>query len=91
MVIDKGLGLSQTGDLLELASEFVDFLKFTFGTPALYPTALLRAKISLIRSYGIETYPGGTFFEIALTQGALDAYLQQAKNLGFTYIEMSVS
>jgi phosphosulfolactate synthase len=89
MIIDKGLGLSQTGDLLELASEYIDFIKLTFGTPALYPTALLRAKIALIQSYGIDTYPGGTFFEIAMTQGALEGYLQQAKSLGFTYIEVS--
>jgi phosphosulfolactate synthase len=89
MIIDKGLGLSQTGDLLEMASDYIDYIKFTFGTAALYSQALLRAKIALIRSYGINVYPGGTFFEVAVTQGKVDAYLHRCKDLGFTCIEVS--
>lgn len=89
MVIDKGMGLTQTGDLLELAGDFVEFIKLTFGTAALYTPALLRAKIALIQSYGIDVYPGGTFLEIALTQGALEPYLERARELGFTCIEVS--
>lgn len=91
MIIDKGLGLSQTGDLLEMACDYIDYVKFTFGTAALYTTALLRAKIALIRSYGIDVYPGGTFLEIAMTQDRLDQYLQRSRDMGFTFIEMSVS
>ncbi len=89
MVIDKGLGLSQMGDLLELGSEYIDYIKLGFGTAALYPTHLLRAKIGLIRSYGIDVYPGGTFLEAAETQDAVPAYLERAKALGFTCIEVS--
>ncbi|HYG57787.1 MAG TPA: phosphosulfolactate synthase [Symbiobacteriaceae bacterium] len=89
MIIDKGLGLSQTGDLLEIAADYVDYIKLTFGTAALYTPALLRAKIALIRSYGIQVYPGGTFFEIALVQGRLDQFLQRSRDLGFDLIEVS--
>ncbi|HWI51848.1 MAG TPA: phosphosulfolactate synthase [Symbiobacteriaceae bacterium] len=89
MLIDKGLGLSQTGDLLELASDYIDYIKFTFGSAALYPPALLRAKIGLIRSYGVDVYPGGTFFEVALTQDRVDEYFGRCKDLGFNYIEVS--
>ena len=91
MLIDKGLGLSQTGDLLEMAADYIDYVKFTFGTTALYSTALLRAKVALIRSYGIHVYPGGTFFEIAMVQDRLTQYLQRCKDIGFNYIEMGVS
>jgi phosphosulfolactate synthase len=89
MIIDKGLGLAQTGDLLALAGEYIDYIKFTFGTAALYPTALLKRKIALIRSYGVNVYPGGTFLEIAIAQNRLAAYLERAKDLGFDYIEVS--
>lgn len=89
MLLDKGMGLSQTGDLLELAADYIDYIKFTFGSAALYPPAVLRAKIGLIRSYGIDVYPGGTFLEIALTQGRLDDYLRRCKEVGFTHIEVS--
>lgn len=89
MLLDKGLGLTQTGDLLELAGDYVDMIKLTFGTAALYTPTLLRAKIGLIRSYGIAVYPGGTFLEVAVSQGALEPYLRRAKELGFTHIEVS--
>lgn len=89
MVIDKGLGLTQTGDLLELAADYIDFVKLTFGTAALYTPALLRAKVNLIRSYGIDVYPGGTFLEVAMVQGALDVYLERVRSLGFNFVEVS--
>ena len=89
MLIDKGLGLTETGDLLELAAEHIDYIKLTFGTAALYPMALLRAKVALIRSYGIDVYPGGTFFEVAHTQNKVDPYLHRCKELGFNFIEVS--
>ncbi|HLN62322.1 MAG TPA: phosphosulfolactate synthase [Symbiobacteriaceae bacterium] len=66
-----------------------DFIKFTFGTAALYPTTTLREKINLIRFYGVSVYPGGTFLEIALAQDRLDSYLVRARDLGFTHIEVS--
>ena len=89
MVIDKGLGLSETGDLMELAGEFIDFVKLAFGTAALYGPELLRAKVALISSYGIDVYPGGTFLEVAMVQDRLEPFLQRAKDLGFTCIEVS--
>lgn len=89
MLLDKCLGLSQTGDLLELAADYIDYIKFTFGSAALYPPALLRAKVALIRSYGISAYPGGTFFEVAVTQNRVDDYLRRCREVGFTHIEVS--
>ncbi|MGM0472024.1 MAG: phosphosulfolactate synthase [Bacillota bacterium] len=89
MILDKGLGMRETEDLLELAAEYIDFHKLSFGTSALYDSQILKNKIELITSYGVDVYPGGTFLEVAVTQGALDRYLQRAKELGFTAIEIS--
>ena len=89
MLLDKSLGITQTRDLLELACDYIDMIKLTFGTSALYPEALLRDKIKLIRFYGVDVYPGGTLFEIAFWQGRLDAFLRRAIELGFTGIEIS--
>ncbi|NLE75405.1 MAG: phosphosulfolactate synthase, partial [Chloroflexi bacterium] len=36
MVLDKGLGLSATQDLMDTAAEYIDALKQTFGTSAFY-------------------------------------------------------
>lgn len=89
MVLDKRLGLKETEDLLALAGDYIDLIKLTFGTSALYPEAVLRAKIKLIRSYGVDVYPGGTLFEIAVWQDRLEPFLQCAADLGFTGIEIS--
>lgn len=89
MVIDKGLGLSETSDLLDLAADYIDYIKLGFGTSAFYSTKLLQDKIKLVKSYGVDIYPGGTFFEVALLQGNFDAYLQKAQELGFETIEIS--
>lgn len=89
MVIDKGLGLTDTRDLMELASDYVDHLKLTFGTSAFYNTRLLRQKIELVKSYGVHIFPGGTFLELALLQGRIIQYLDRARELGFTGVEIS--
>ncbi len=34
MIIDKGLGLNATQDLLDSAADVIDFIKLTFGTSA---------------------------------------------------------
>ncbi len=89
MVIDKGLGLNETKDLLKTAGEYIDFIKLGFGTSGLYPQDLLEEKINLVKSYGIDIYPGGTFLEIAVLQGKLKDYLAYAKDLGYTAVEIS--
>lgn len=89
MVIDKGMGLTEISDLLELGSDYIDFVKLTFGTSAFYSTRLLQQKISLVKSFGVDIFPGGTFLEIAVLQNRLGGYLQRAKELGFTFVEVS--
>jgi phosphosulfolactate synthase len=89
MVIDKGLGLTDTRDLLELAADYIDHIKLTFGTSAFYDSRILRQKIELVKSYDVHIYPGGTFLELALLQGKLEQFLDRAKTLGFTGIEVS--
>jgi len=65
MIIDKGLGLGETRDLLHLCGQYIDFLKLGFGTPALYTPEVLEEKIQLVKSFGVEIYPGGTFLDDA--------------------------
>lgn len=89
MIIDKGLGLGETRDLLHLCDSYIDFWKLGFGTSALYTPEVLEEKIQLVKSFGIEIYPGGTFLEVAILQNKLKEYLYLAKELGFTAIEVS--
>ncbi len=89
MIIDKGLGLYQTQDLLEIAGDFVDFVKLGFGTSAFYDEVILRKKIALVKSSDIDIYPGGTFFEVAWLQNRVKDFFHYCAKIGFTAIEIS--
>lgn len=89
MIIDKGLGLGETRDLLNLAGDYIDFFKLGFGTSALYYNEVLEEKIHLVSSRGVHIYPGGTFLEVAILQDKLRQYLAMARDFGFTAIEVS--
>ena len=89
MVLDKGLGRSAARDLMDTASDYVDYLKFSFGTSAFYDDDLARDKIQIATAAGVDVYPGGTFLEVAVWQNRYPQYLTRAKDLGFTAIEVS--
>lgn len=89
MVIDKNLGARALADLLETAGNSIDQIKLAFGTSVALTERAVRDKIQLIRSYGIEVYPGGTLLEAAVLQGALTEFLKRARDLGFTMVEVS--
>ncbi|OPY58350.1 MAG: Phosphosulfolactate synthase [Pelotomaculum sp. PtaU1.Bin035] len=89
MILDKGLGLEETKDLLNTAGDYIDFLKLGFGTSALYPKKTLEEKISLAKNFHVYIYPGGTFLEIAIMQDKLKEFFLMAKVLGYTAIEVS--
>jgi phosphosulfolactate synthase len=89
MVIDKGLGLGETGDLLDLAGEYIDLMKISFGSSALYPPKVLQKKLALIRDRGVNACPGGTLLEVAIFQGIVDRFLRWAADAGFNWLEVS--
>ncbi len=89
MMIDKGLGPNATADLLDLAGDYIDHWKLSFGTSALMNEPLLRAKVAMVREREMLVYPGGTLTEYAIVQGACQEFLQRAKDLGFNGVEVS--
>jgi phosphosulfolactate synthase len=89
MVIDKGLGIHALDDFLQTAGAYVDMLKIGFGTSPLYKTDMLRQKINMAKAQQIVVYPGGTFLEVAIQQGKVDAFFDMVGYLGFSGIEIS--
>ncbi|AEI41222.1 phosphosulfolactate synthase [Paenibacillus mucilaginosus] len=89
MVIDKGLGLHALEDLLETAAPYIDMLKIGFGTSPLYTTEFLKQKIEMIKGHDIVVYPGGTFLEVAIRQGAVQPFFEMVRQLGFNGLEVS--
>ncbi|MGE5604732.1 MAG: phosphosulfolactate synthase [Bacteroidota bacterium] len=89
MLIDKGLSPAETGNLLEMSAAFIDFIKLTFGTAALYQSDALTRKLELAVENGVAIYPGGTFFEIAYWQNKAELYFLKLRELGFKWVEIS--
>jgi len=89
MVIDKGLGIVSTTDLLEICGGLIDHWKCTFGTSAFVPADVLRRKLMHLTSHGILTYPGGTLLEVAIVRGSCRTFMQHAHMLGFSAVEIS--
>jgi phosphosulfolactate synthase len=87
--MDKGLGLHAFEDLLSIASASIDFIKLGFGTLALTPEHIAKQKVKLAEQYGVQLYPGGTFFEVAHMENKREKYMQGLQHLGFHWLEIS--
>ncbi len=88
-VLDKGLGPLEVTDLLSVAGDWIDVVKFGWGTARLQPEAVLRTKLASYAAAGVRTCTGGTFMEVALSQGKVPAFLDEARKLGFQMVEVS--
>src|SRR5262249_9043094 len=89
MVIDKVAGLNAIDDLMQIAAPCIDVVKLTFGTSAFFRFDVLKEKVRTITAHGVACMPGGTLGEVAIWQSAFDRYLDRARELGFTAMEVS--
>lgn len=89
MVIDNGLGLHETADVLDMAGDYIDLWKLSCGTSVFVPRHTLEKKLRLIEERAIDTMPGGTLFEVAIVQQDCRVYMTRAAELGFTAVEIS--
>ena len=89
MILDKGLGTVATQDVLEVAADYIDHWKLSFGTSVFVPPDVLRHKLELLARHGVLTLPGGTLLEAAVVQGHCRPYMERARELGFSAVEVS--
>ncbi|MBQ7927860.1 MAG: phosphosulfolactate synthase [Methanobrevibacter sp.] len=89
MVLDKGLGLETAESLMNISGEYVDYLKFGWGTSIVHEQEIIKAKVEMYKAHDITPYTGGTLFELAYMNGKLDEFFKEAHDLGFPAIEIS--
>ena len=89
MVLDKGLGLETAESLMNISGEYVDYLKFGWGTSIVHEQDIIKAKVRMYLDHDITPYTGGTLFELAYMNDKLDEFFKEAHNLGFPAIEIS--
>lgn len=89
MVLDKGLGLETAESLMNISGDYVDYLKFGWGTSIVHEQELIKDKVKMYKSHNITPYTGGTLFELAYMNDKLEEFFQEAHDLGFEAIEVS--
>lgn len=87
MVMDKGMGLRETEDFLDMAGDYVDIVKLGFGTS--YVSKRLPEKLKLYKDAGIAVYLGGTLFEAFIIRKQFDDYIRLLEKYQLEYAEIS--
>jgi phosphosulfolactate synthase len=87
MVIDGGVPLGLFADQIELGAEYIDYVKFGWGTSIV--TNCLREKIGVLDSYDIGYYFGGTLFEKFVLQGRFDDFRRYCGEHACQHVEVS--
>ena len=89
VVADRGMGSGRLVDLIESASEYIDYFKLGIGAYRLQTERLLKRKIGLLREAGIRTFFAGDVTEAAFQQGVSRQFYREAKRLGADAVEVS--
>jgi phosphosulfolactate synthase len=87
MVIDGGIPLSLFADLVSSAAEYIDFVKFGWGTAVV--TKSLQAKIDVLAANDVGFYFGGTLFEKYVLQGRFEEFREFCRDNGCRHVEVS--
>ncbi|HET9256967.1 MAG TPA: phosphosulfolactate synthase [Pseudonocardiaceae bacterium] len=87
MVIDPGMFTGQFEDAVDSVGEFIDFVKFGWGTCLV--TKDIKRKIDILRAASIDFYFGGTLFERYALEGLISEWLGLCRTLGAMHVEVS--
>jgi phosphosulfolactate synthase len=87
MMVDGGLPTRHFQDVVESGAEFLDYVKFGWGTAIV--TKDLDRKIDILRDLGVAFYLGGTLFEKFVYQDRLDDFRDLCHRLGCQHVEVS--
>ncbi len=86
-VLDRGLTVSATVEILDSVGEHVDVWKFGWGTA--YVDRGLDRKLAALKAHEVSACLGGTLLEIAWSQGRAEECLAWAERCGFDAVEVS--
>ena len=87
VLIDNGVPISFFKDTIASASDFIDFVKFGWGTSII--TKSMDQKIEYLRNHNIPFFFGGTLFEKFVSQGKIDDFYTYCRTYDCRYIEVS--
>ncbi|MDX6699030.1 MAG: phosphosulfolactate synthase [Solirubrobacteraceae bacterium] len=86
-VLDRGLSVAEVEGMVEVAGDFVDYVKLGWGTAL--ATGNLEAKLDRYRAHDIPVVLGGTLTEIAISQSRLEGLVDYVRSLELRHVEVS--
>jgi len=87
MVMDKGLSVRETEDMLSIASPYIDIVKLGWATSFVSPN--LDEKLAIYKSANIPVYFGGTLFEAFVVRNQFEDYRKLLDKYQLTHAEVS--
>ena len=87
MMVDGGLPTSYFEDIVQSGAEFLDFVKFGWGTALV--TKDLQRKIDVLDEAGVDYYFGGTLFEKFVVQDRFDDFRDLCESYALRFVEVS--
>ena len=88
---DWGVGLPYLEGMLEAVGEYLDLVKTAVLSARLSSADFMRRKIALYAAHQVKAFPGGMSLEAALICKKVERFLDEARDLGFSVIEVSES
>ena len=87
MVMDKGLSIRETEDMLSISSNYIDIVKLGWATSFVTPN--VHEKLAVYKSANIPVYFGGTLFEAFVVRGQFEDYMRVLDKFGLEHAEVS--
>ena len=87
MAIDKGTPHHLFADIIESESDYIDFVKFGWGTSIV--DKFQKEKMAVLRAAGVDFYFGGTLFEKYILQGKFSEFRDMCHSYDCRYVEVS--
>lgn len=88
-MLDKGLPEAMLASVLDIGGAYLDIIKFGWGTAYVTPQHVAAAKVARCLEAGVHVSPGGTLFELAVSQDRVAQFATWAGRIGFDTIEIS--
>jgi phosphosulfolactate synthase len=88
-MLDKGLPEQMLASVLEIGGAYIDIVKLGWGTAYVTPQRVARAKAALCHAAGVHVSPGGTLFELAVSQDRTRQFADWCGEIGFDTVEIS--
>ena len=87
MVMDKGLSIRELENMISVSGQYVDMVKFGFGTAMVTPN--IKDKIAVLKQNAIKPYLGGTLFEAFIARNMFDEFRKLLDTLNLDLAEVS--